>query len=166
MKMKTGKNILIVMGVAGSGKTLVGNLLSHELTLPFFDADDFHSKENKEKMSDGIPLTDNDRYPWLASLNSHAKQYLNTGCIIACSALKEKYRRQLSSDIESVIQWIYLSGSYETIYRRIEERFDHYMGAEMLKSQFDDLEEPGEAISIDVSKSPNQIVKNIKQLLK
>lgn len=164
--MGADTNIFFVIGVAGSGKTLIGDMLARELFVPFFDADDFHSEENKTKMRNGIPLVDDDRYPWLASLNKHAKQYAGSGCVIACSALKEKYRNQLSAGVEEHVQWIFLSGSYEIIYERMEARSNHYMSVQMLKSQFDDLEEPKRAITIDVSLAPETIVENIKQLLK
>lgn len=164
--MSQAKNIFFVMGVAGCGKTLIGNMLSKEWSLPFFDADDFHSEENRLKMSDGVPLNDADRHPWLKKLNEHAKNYANSGCIIACSALKESYRRLLSKDLEHHVQWIYLHGSYDVILERLQNRSNHYMGAEMLQSQYADLEEPKNAICMEVILTPEAIVKDIKHLMK
>ncbi|WP_424961285.1 gluconokinase [Ekhidna sp.] len=154
------------MGVSGCGKTLIGKMLSKALSVPFFDADEFHSEENKTKMSSGIPLSDEDRQPWLEKLNKEARKHTFQGCVIACSALKEKYRRLLIKGIEPNVQWVYLKGDYDTIYSRMNARSDHYMPAEMLQSQFDDLEEPGNAININVSLAPEQIIKDIKQRLK
>ncbi|WP_421762650.1 gluconokinase [Ekhidna sp.] len=154
------------MGVSGCGKTLIGKMLSEELSTPFYDADDFHTKESKGKMSSGIPLNDEDRHPWLEKINEEAKKHTFKGCVIACSALKAKYRRLLNKGIESNVQWVYLQGDYDTIYSRMNARSDHYMHAEMLQSQFDDLEEPENAINIKVALAPEQIIKDIKQRLK
>lgn len=160
------RNILFVMGVAGCGKTLIGKKLSQALSIPFFDADDFHSRENKIKMSEGIPLSDQDRFPWLAKLNEHANTQTKRGCIIACSALKVEYRRLLSKNLEQNIQWIYLRGSYEVILERLNARKNHYMGAQMLQSQFDDLEEPKSAFWMEVTATPETIVSEIKEFVK
>lgn len=163
--MRLSKNIIFVIGVSGSGKSLIGKMLAEELSLPFLDADDFHTEESKFKMSNGIPLNDEDRYPWLIKLNEYAK-YNADGCVIACSALKEKYRKTLSRDIEAKVQWVYLNGDYEALYRRIKARSDHYMKAEMLQSQFDDLEEPKNAINVDIALAPKTIINDLKQKVK
>jgi len=154
--------VIFIIGVSGCGKSTIGKLLSQELHIPFFDGDDFHSKENIAKMSKGLPLNDNDREGWLKSLNDLAKkQLINSSCIIGCSALKESYRKILSFDIESQTKWVYLSGSFENIYNRINARKDHFMPSELLQSQFDILEEPKQSLKIDISLAPDEIIKNI-----
>ena len=150
------------MGVSGSGKTTIGQLLAEELAVSFIDADDYHPNANIEKMANGIPLNDSDRFPWLSRLNQIAKDNMTTGCVIACSALKANYRIRLADSIESNIVWIYLKGNYEQIYKRMQNRQDHFMGADMLKSQFEALEEPDHAINIDIEDSLEQIVQKIK----
>ncbi len=157
---------LIIMGVSGCGKTTVGKLLSERLGWPFFDGDDFHSAENIAKMSRGIPLDDNDRAGWLISLANLIRGHLfdNQPGILACSALKEKYRQILRLDPQRV-KFIYLKGSYELILSRMDARDGHYMKPEMLKSQFAALEEPDECITVDIAKSPEELVGEIiKQL--
>lgn len=119
------QTILFIMGVSGSGKTTVGKLLSKQTGIPFFDADDFHSTANVEKMKAGVPLTDEDRASWLQSLNQLAKENQTTGAVIACSALKETYRQQLADGLHHV-QWVYLKGSYALIHERMLQRPHHY----------------------------------------
>src|SRR2546423_5812956 len=112
--------IIYIMGVSGSGKTTIGKLLSEKTALPFFDGDDFHSAAHKEKMKAGIPLTDDDRAEWLTILNHLAKEQMKRrGAIIACSALKEKYRKVLSGEITVPVYWIFLTGSYELLLERM-----------------------------------------------
>jgi 6-phosphogluconate dehydrogenase len=159
------KKVIFIMGVSGSGKTSIGQLLANELSVPFMDADDYHPVSNIEKMRQGIPLQDSDRIPWLGELHKIAKSHIGTGCVIACSALKEAYRQQLEQSIASNVAWIYLKGSYEEIFQRIKNRQGHFMGAEMLKSQFDTLEAPQNAIAINISDSPAVIVQKIKYRL-
>lgn len=159
------KKIIFIIGVSGSGKTSVGQLLANELSVPFIDADDHHPLSNIEKMTQGIPLNDSDRVPWLDVLHEIAVKHLNAGCVIACSALKETYRKRLSQSIESSILWVYLKGSYDLIFERMNSREGHFMEAKMLKSQFDTLEEPTNAINIDISNSPKIIVQKIKKHL-
>jgi 6-phosphogluconate dehydrogenase len=152
------------MGVSGSGKSTIGELLSQDLGVPYFDGDDFHSKMNIAKMSKGEPLNDDDRQGWLKSLNVFAKkQIINSSCIIGCSALKESYRKILSFDIEEKTKWIYLSGSFNNIYNRINSRKDHFMPSELLQSQFDILEEPKRALKVDINSTPDEIIKIIKE---
>jgi len=153
---------LIIMGVSGCGKTTVGKLLSERLGWPFFDGDDFHSAENIAKMSRGNPLDDNDRAGWLISLANLIRGHLfeNQPGILACSALKEKYRQILRLDPQRV-KFIYLKGSYELILSRMDARDGHYMKPEMLKSQFAALEEPDECITVDIAKSPEELVGEI-----
>ena len=148
--MKTG--FIIVMGVSGCGKSSVGKLLAEKLGWDFYDADDFHPSINVKKMADGIPLDDSDRAPWLASLHELISSSLkqNQPGVLACSALKERYRQQLMEGNEN-IQLVYLKGSYELIWSRMSTRREHYMQPEMLQSQFDALEEPVNALTMDIS---------------
>ena len=151
------------MGVSGSGKSFIGAMLAKELGLPFMDADDYHPESNIKKMSEGIPLNDDDRAPWLKILNGLAKENKEQGCVIACSALKEKYRKQLSESLEDEVQWYYLKGDYELILKRMKAREGHFMGVNMLQSQFETLEEPENAIVLDIKDSPAEIIKRIKK---
>jgi gluconokinase len=141
----------LIMGVSGSGKSTLGNALARELGWVFFDADDFHSVENIAKMSAGIPLTDSDRAPWLATLNRRLASTLAQGHhpVLACSALKEAYRTQLLENVMG-LDVVYLRGSYKVIRSRLLAREGHYMKDNMLQSQFDALEEPGDAVVLDV----------------
>ncbi|WP_291851529.1 NADP-dependent phosphogluconate dehydrogenase [Lutibacter sp.] len=165
--MVISKNrVIFVMGVSGVGKSTIGSLLSQELGIPYFDGDDYHPKENVLKMSNGEPLNDHDRFGWLASLNQLAKeQVINTSCIIVCSALKENYRTIISLGIEVVSKWVYLYGSFEQITKRIESRLGHYMPSSLLQSQFEILEEPKNALKVNVSLTPTEIVKKIRKEL-
>ncbi len=155
------KPIIFIMGVAGSGKTATGQLLSTKIGIPFFDGDDFHSVQNKEKMKAGISLTDEDRIPWLISINSFAKQQnILNGAIIACSALKEMYRVVLIDGISNV-HWIFLDGDYEALHKRLIARANHYMPASLLKSQFETLELPKKALKINTNNSIDIILDSI-----
>ncbi len=157
---------LIVMGVSGSGKTTVGKMLARRLGWEFFDADEFHSPENVAKMAAGIPLTDADRAPWLAALHDLLAEARQAGRrpILACSALKQSYRDALRAGNPGV-RVVYLKGSYDLIQARMQSRADHYMKPGMLRSQFDALEEPPDAWTADVSLPPEEIVKEILELL-
>lgn len=145
-------NSLLVMGVAGSGKTAFGRMLAERLGWDFFDADDFHPPENIAKMAAGIPLDDSDREPWLAALANLLDSTLQAGKhpVLACSALKETYRQRLL-DGRNETAIIYLKGSYDLISSRIAARQGHYMKPTMLQSQFDILEEPKNALILDIS---------------
>ena len=155
--------VIFIMGVSGVGKSTIGSLLSKEFSIPYFDGDDFHPQENVDKMANGHSLNDDDRYGWLLKLNSLANQHMEKGgCIIACSALKEKYRDILQENIEKNTKWVFLNGSYELISNRMQARKNHYMPASLLKSQFDTLEIPINAIDVDIRKSPEEIIKLIK----
>ena len=156
------------MGVSGSGKTTTGQALARRLGWDFFDADDFHPPENITKMTAGIPLSDSDRAPWLASLHNQLLSTLKAGRhpVLACSALKSKYRAQLLEGIDGIAV-IFLKGSYDLIWSRMSARERHYMKPEMLQSQFDALEEPKDAIVLDVKMSVmdmiDTITKNIEE---
>lgn len=140
---------LIVIGVAGAGKTTLGRALANELNATFLDADDFHSSENVTKMRDGLPLTDADRGPWLARLNEelHIRARAGASVVLACSALKADYRAHIGHALQS-IHWIFLDGDFATIVERMRARSDHYMPESLLESQFETLERPDNAISI------------------
>lgn len=150
------------MGVSGCGKSTIGNLLSEALKIPFFDGDDFHPEANVTKMSNGIPLNDEDRYGWLQTLNDLGKKQVEeNSCIIVCSALKQSYRDILSKGIESKTKWVYLSGSFNQIEARINKRSDHFMSSALLQSQFDTLEHPENALQVDISLKPEEIIEKI-----
>ena len=154
------------MGVSGSGKTTIGRLLSEKTGIPFFDGDDFHSAANKEKMKAGSPLTDADRQGWLQSLNKLAiEESVKQGAIIACSALKEKYRKLLSENLDNPA-WVFLKGSFELISHRMKNRTGHFMPPVLLQSQFDTLELPHSAIIVQIENEPEEITDNIIQHLK
>jgi gluconokinase len=146
---------VIVMGVSGSGKTTVGAALAQRMDCPFYDGDDYHPAANVAKMAAGVPLDDDDRGGWLAALADVIRTGLRGGesGVIACSALKERYRAQLraAATDPAQVRFVYLRGSYDTIRARMESRAGHYMKPGMLRSQFDALEEPSDAITVDVT---------------
>lgn len=149
---------VIIMGVSGCGKTTIGSTLAKKLDVPFFDADDYHPAENIAKISAGIPLTDQDREGWLASLAGLIRRYTRAGLngVLACSALKESYRRILCVE---PVRFVYLKGNFDIIQARMQARGNHYMKPTMLKSQFDILEEPTTALTLDVG-LPQVIIVN------
>lgn len=153
------------MGVSGCGKSTIGNLLSDELKIPFYDGDDYHSETNVKKMASGQPLTDDDRMDWLLSLNEIALNRREKGAIIGCSALKESYRKILENNLDNDVNWIYLSGSFDEVMSRLNQRKGHFMPAALLKSQFETLEIPGNAIKVSINQSAAQIVKRILELI-
>ncbi|HSJ67301.1 MAG TPA: NADP-dependent phosphogluconate dehydrogenase [Anditalea sp.] len=156
--------VIIVFGVSGSGKTTTGQLLAEQLNLPFYDADDFHPPENVKKMSEGIPLQDEDRRHWLEELADNIKEWSEGGgAVLACSALKEKYRKQLH--VTDDIQWVFLKGSPDLINERIKARKNHYMNPALLDSQIADLEMPEYGITVDIIKAPHLIVRRIMDRL-
>ncbi len=153
------------MGPAGSGKTTVGELLAAQLKWDFADGDNFHSPVNVEKMAHGVPLTDEDRIPWLSSIHEAILQWDAQGqnIVLACSALKRSYRELLQ--ISSNVKLVYLKGSYELLRERLHSRKGHYAGEQILAGQFADLQEPADAITIDAAQSPEQIVAEIRRRL-
>jgi carbohydrate kinase (thermoresistant glucokinase family) len=158
--------VIFIMGVSGSGKTTIGKKLSEKTGIPFFDADDFHSLYNREKMKKGQPLTDEDRQAWLLSLNKLAKEHtVKKGAIIACSALKEKYRDLLDNGISADIHWVFLKGGYDLILERMKVRKNHYMPPGLLQSQFDILELPANAIEIDIREDADKITSKLMSAL-
>lgn len=156
---------LIMMGVAGCGKSTVGKQLAEALDWIFYDGDDFHPDANINKMSKGIPLTDEDRTPWLDNLRTLINKHLqaNDSAIIACSALKESYRKHLKQADERVIL-IYLHGDFELIWSRMSSRENHFMKPDMLRSQFETLERPSpdEAHTFYIDQPVSQIIAEIK----
>ena len=157
--------IIGICGGTGSGKTTIGKLLSQKTGIPFLDADDFHPANNKAKMKAGRPLTDDDRQQWLEQLNKLAVDEMKVkGAIIACSALKEKYRILLAQNISDTA-WIFLQGDYQTIYERIKNRKDHFMPPQLLQSQFDSLEIPASALMVDIVKDTDSVMEAILQYL-
>jgi len=157
--------MIILMGVSGSGKSVIGIELSKQLDWPFYDADDYHSEANKKKMHAGIPLTDEDRLPWLKTLSDMILQHveLEEHMILACSALKDTYRVMLS--VHPSCQFVYLKGSFDLIKKRMENRKGHFFNPELLQSQFNDLEEPQDCLIVNIDDSIEGIVKTIREKL-
>ena len=155
--------VIVVMGVSGSGKTTVGAKLAQELGWSFYDADDFHSEANREKMAQGIALNDEDRAEWLASLRGLIRKHLEEGssCVLACSALKQRYRDTLA--VNEKVRFAYLRGSFEQVETRMKRRKDHYMPVQLLQSQFEALEEPLDAVIVDISHTPEDIIHIIRK---
>lgn len=153
------------MGPAGSGKTTVGELLAAQLRWKFADGDRFHAAVNIEKMSRGIPLKDDDRQPWLNSLRDEMLRWeaQRQNVVLACSALKRRYREILR--ISDDVKIVYLKAAYELLRERLRSRKGHYAGEQLLASQFTDLEEPADALTIDASRSPQEIVAEIRKQL-
>jgi carbohydrate kinase (thermoresistant glucokinase family) len=152
------------MGVSGCGKSTVGSLLSEKLSVPFYDADDFHFPESIEKMSQGTPLTDEDRQPWLTLLANNIVEWEKKGgAVLACSALKQSYRDLLSSTTNQVVKFIYLEGSQEVLSSRLRNRESHFMPETLLQSQFATLEIPKEAITVPITNSLDEMISEILQ---
>jgi gluconokinase len=154
----------LIMGVSGAGKTTLAKPLSRRLGWDFLDADDFHPPANVAKMRDGLPLDDSDRTPWLAALNEKLSSTLRADRhpVLACSALKEKYRAQLLDGLDGFVI-VHLTGGYDLIRRRMSERGEHFMKPEMLASQFETLEPPPAALTVDVSMPLEEAVEMILQ---
>lgn len=157
--------IVIVMGVVGSGKTTIGSLLAAELGWQFADADEFHPQANVEKIRHGIPLTDADRQPWLERLRTQITHWIAAGSnfVLACSALKRAYRQELA--VGPQVRFVYLKGSASLVAQRLRLRHGHFADEKILASQFGDLEEPEEALTIEITGTPQQIVAEIRQKL-
>ena len=153
------------MGPAGSGKTTVGKLLASQLGWEFVDGDNFHSPANIEKMASGMPLDDHDRIPWLNSIREAMEQWnaQRSDVVLACSALKRSYRECLQ--ISSGVKFVYLKGTYDLLRKRLHSRKGHYATEQLLASQFADLEEPMDAIAVDVAHTPKEIVAEIRKQL-
>jgi gluconokinase len=155
--------IVIVMGVVGAGKTTVGKLLAEQLGWEFADADDFHPARNVEKIRNGMPLGDEDRSPWLDRLRQAIQDWIaaRQNVVLACSALKRKYRQELSVGPE--VRFVYLKGDAGIIADRLRARHGHFAGQQILDSQLADLEEPEGAVVVDIRQTPDQIVAQIRK---
>ena len=156
--------ILIAMGVSGAGKTLIGEMLAEKLKCDFTDGDAFHSEANKEKMHHGIPLTDEDRWPWLRTIRAAIEKEQQAGrtAVFTCSSLKRSYRDILRAGDRDVC-FVYLKGSREVLHERLQSRTGHFFDPSLLQSQLDTLEEPAadEAITVSIELSPEEIVDDV-----
>ncbi|HKT95750.1 MAG TPA: gluconokinase [Paraburkholderia sp.] len=160
--------ILIAMGVSGAGKTRIGELLAERLHCSFTDGDAFHSEANKKKMHDGIPLTDDDRWPWLRTIRAaiEEKQRAHETAVFTCSSLKRSYREILRGSDRDV-WFVYLKGTFEVLHERLASRTGHFFDPSLLQSQLDTLEAPGadEAIEVSIALTPEQIVDEVMKQL-
>jgi gluconokinase len=152
----------VIMGVSGAGKSTIAKLLGDRTGWAVYDADDFHPPANIDKMHRGIALTDGDRFPWLATLQQLITAHLDSDRpgILACSALKAQYRQILGGTSSKVI-FVFLQGDYDCIQARIQQRLGHFMSPELLRSQFDTLEVPDDALIINIKLNPEEIVDKI-----
>jgi gluconokinase len=160
--------IVIIFGVSGAGKTTVGKLLARELGWRFLEADDFHPATNIEKMRNGHPLTDGDRWPWLEQLSEQIERSLSVGenTVLACSALKRAYRDRLR--ISDEVKFVFVRGDYGLVEKQLRRRHGHFMDANLLQSQFDDLEQPQpdeNVLTIELGRTREEIVERIEMKL-
>ena len=157
--------IVVMMGVCGCGKTTVGRALADALGWPFFDADDFHPPENVVKMAAGTPLTDEDRWPWLARMTEAMRVIDSRGdnAVLACSALRQAYRDRLAAAGD--VRFVHLAGDYDTIAARLAARSHRYMPASLLGSQFATLERPANALDVDIRQDVDAQVAQIRAAL-
>lgn len=155
--------IYVVMGVSGCGKSTVGALLAEKLTVPFYDADDFHPAANIDKMASGNALNDDDRAPWLTLLADKIIEWESDGgAVLACSALKQSYRDILSSTTQGAVKFVYLQGEKSVLHSRLTGRGSHFMPESLLDSQLATLEAPVDAITISID---NPLAQNISSIL-
>ncbi|NIF24252.1 MULTISPECIES: gluconokinase [Pantoea] len=164
-------HVFVLMGVSGSGKSVVASQVSHQLTTAFLDGDFLHPRANILKMAEGHPLDDNDRQPWLESLNdaAFAMQRTQAISIIVCSALKKRYRDILRKGNEN-LSFIYLKGDFDTIEERLKARKGHFFKPQMLVTQFNTLEEPGsdeeDVLVVEINASIEQVVASTVETIK
>jgi len=154
--------IIVIIGPMGCGKSTVGVMLADRLNWTFADADDFHPPENVGKMRQGIPLDDDDRFGWLTSLRAHMEEQMQRGhnLILACSALKQSYRKMLGIDQKRIIS-VYLKGSAELLRQRIAGRSHQYMNESLLQSQLQTMEEPRGGLIVSIDQTPEKICSEI-----
>ena len=157
--------VIILFGVSGCGKSLVGKKLSEDLGFKFVEGDYLHSNENIEKMNNNIPLSDNDREIWIKDINTELNRLENKNVVVACSALKEAYRQALVKRVVGDIYWFCLKGTFDLIKKRLDSREDHFFKSDLLDSQFKIIEYPDYCKFIDISESPDIIVEKIKSEL-
>jgi gluconokinase len=159
--------IIVLMGVSGSGKSAVGQVLAHALGWRFVDADDYHPPANVAKMHQGIPLTDADRLPWLETLRGIIDTAVaqDQHIVLACSALKHAYQHYLEAHSDGVVHYVWLTGSEELIRDRLAHRTGHFMNPGLLHSQFETLEPPEHAIAVDIAPNPETIAHTIRARL-
>ena len=160
--------VIIIFGVSGAGKTTVGKLMARDLGWHFMEADDFHPAANIEKMRSGHPLTDEDRWPWLDCLRKQIERSLSAGenAVLACSALKRVYRDRLR--VSDEVKFVLLRGDHAVVEKQLRTRHGHFMDANLLQSQFDDLEEPQpdeNILTVELGRPPEEIVERIKTQL-
>ena len=157
--------ILLITGVTGSGKSTIGRLLAAQLQWKFYEGDDFHPSVNIEKLKRGVPLDDEDRLPWLTAIRDTILAVIDRGedAVIACSALKESYRRMLRINSEVVL--IHLQANPELVDERLKHRTGHFMNRALIQSQFETLEQPEAALQIDAGLSPGEIIRLIRARL-
>lgn len=158
------KRMIVIMGVAGSGKTTVGKALAEVTDIRFFDGDDLHPQSNIEKMASGIPLTDEDRWPWLERVGATLADA--TGDVaVGCSALKRSYRDRIRQMAKGPVTFVYLEGSKDLISRRMNEREGHFMPPSLVDSQFAALEPPGadeDAVTVDISEPGSRLIAGLR----
>ena len=158
--------LIIITGVSGVGKTTIGKLLSENMGWTFYEGDDYHTDVNLAKMRNGTPLTDDDRWPWLDALRTKISEIVlhEKDAVLSCSALKESYRMRLGSGLKDIV-FVYLRGDYQLVLKRIYARVGHFMSADLLVSQYSDLEEPQNGIIVDAALEPMAIINYLKRAL-
>ena len=157
--------VIILFGVSGSGKSLIGKKLAEDLKYEFIEGDEFHSNENIEKMNNNIPLNDKDRETWIKDINSEINRLKIKNIVVACSALKESYRQALINGVNADIDWFCLKGNFDLIKKRLDIREFHFFKSDLLNSQFNIIEYPDYCKFIDITESPDIIVEKIKSEL-
>lgn len=161
-----GDQLIIIMGVAGSGKSTIATLLSQILNWPMIEGDDFHPEENVKKMSSGQPLSNADRMPWLDSIANEVNNHMSGPLLLACSALNHAIRERLIKGVNRPCRWILLDVPEPILAERLAKRADHFMGAALLASQLEALEIPLDSIRINAISSPEMICEDILDALR